>query len=280
MPKLMERRAWSKKMLRMFGIVDLKVMLRIVERERGSKQLLYIYICGSFKQNHMFWMKGIRLHMSATFLCHRVCNMCATLSRSAEHCHCIALCRGQAPHVVFFLMSLTCCPVDTLKADTTHVINVKIASDVGLDLALRAILQSRSWMMDGCYDGFTWRVSERSTKLRHIANYKLPTKVRQAFSPAFHSFVNVDLPGGWLLVEAERAAEKGGECCCYLRQRNLALRQSTCLVGQGHGRTRQTSPRSKSGRLKEIIDNWTEAFKAGSDSYISTMYYYITKASG
>ncbi|CAK9106094.1 Ribosomal protein L11 methyltransferase (L11 Mtase) [Durusdinium trenchii] len=33
--------------------------------------------------------------------------------------------------------------------------------------------------------------------------------VRQAFSPAFHSFVNVDLPGGWLLVEAERAAEKG-----------------------------------------------------------------------
>ena len=54
MPKLMERRAWSKKMLRMFGIVDLKVMLRIVEREREQTTIIYIYICGSFKQNHMF----------------------------------------------------------------------------------------------------------------------------------------------------------------------------------------------------------------------------------
>eukprot|EP00434_Breviolum_minutum_P031034 symbB.v1.2.027451.t2/scaffold2817.1/size69569/6 len=32
--------------------------------------------------------------------------------------------------------------------------------------------------------------------------------VREAFSPAFHNFVDIDLPGGWLLVEAERA-EKG-----------------------------------------------------------------------
>lgn len=36
----------------------------------------------------------------------------------------------------------------------------------------------------------------------------LQTKVREAFSPAFHNFVDIDLPGGWLLVEAERA-EKG-----------------------------------------------------------------------
>lgn len=40
----MERRAWSKKMLRMFGIVDLKVMLRIVEREREGANNYYIYI--------------------------------------------------------------------------------------------------------------------------------------------------------------------------------------------------------------------------------------------
>ena len=29
-------------------------------------------------------------------------------------------------------------------------------------------------------------------------------QVREAFSPAFHNFVDIDLPGGWLLVEAER----------------------------------------------------------------------------
>ena len=40
-------------------------------------------------------------------------------------------------------------------------------------------------------------------------------KVKKAFSPAFHNFVDIDLPGGWLLVEASKKAE------CFSANKNI-----------------------------------------------------------
>ena len=61
-------------------------------------------------------------------------------------------------------------------------------------------------------DPFHWletKYSENWTQqvggMAHLwSEHLLVAEVRQAFSFAFHNFVNIDLPGGWLLVEAVR----------------------------------------------------------------------------
>lgn len=70
-------------------------------------------------------------------------------------------------------------------------------------------------------------------------------EVRKAFSPDFHNFVDIDLPGGWLLVEAERV-EKGG------RKGSEGHHRSSCAMKSIAGSTWCLRPRGNEADFLEI----------------------------